>query len=286
MSHQSETDKQLKLRVREVAALNELQFVKTAPLVILLQFPPKRSDADGENSGNAFEAIAAACRELDEKSIVAVLTTPEDAARLLPYLQSVLHFQLWIAVKTQNSRYNVGEGRLPRKHSALLILSRCRNSLRHTLTRIAYTYCPACGKTTKDYGGKKHTYNPYGTLMSDVWRDIEVDVGQDTSAIYERLRDLFGLEPYNQVEVFDLRRCLELQPSTPAARAQEPATNLFGDAVRSIDSRLINGDCLTALRSLPDASVGFCFADPPYNLQKRYDKWDDAFRDPTIFPVV
>ena len=31
--------------------------------------------------------------------------------------------------------------------------------------------------------------------------------------------------------------------------------------------RILNGDCVEAMRSLPDASVDLVFADPPYNLQ-------------------
>jgi len=30
--------------------------------------------------------------------------------------------------------------------------------------------------------------------------------------------------------------------------------------------RILNGDCVEAMRSLPDASVDLVFADPPYNL--------------------
>lgn len=35
------------------------------------------------------------------------------------------------------------------------------------------------------------------------------------------------------------------------------------------------GDCLPVLRQLPDASVDVCFADPPFNLEKRYGSYDD-----------
>ncbi len=52
-------------------------------------------------------------------------------------------------------------------------------------------------------------------------------------------------------------------------------------------NRVINGDCLNALRQLPDASADLVFADPPYNLQlggdlmrpnnTRVDGVDDAW---------
>ena len=31
--------------------------------------------------------------------------------------------------------------------------------------------------------------------------------------------------------------------------------------------QILPGDCVTAMRSIPDASVDMVFADPPYNLQ-------------------
>lgn len=40
--------------------------------------------------------------------------------------------------------------------------------------------------------------------------------------------------------------------------------------------QVIVGDCLKALRKIPDASIDACFADPPFNLNKRYGKHDDA----------
>lgn len=39
--------------------------------------------------------------------------------------------------------------------------------------------------------------------------------------------------------------------------------------------QIIVGDCLPALRKIPDDSVDVCFADPPFNLKKRYGKYDD-----------
>jgi modification methylase len=40
-----------------------------------------------------------------------------------------------------------------------------------------------------------------------------------------------------------------------------------GTAAPQLQSRIIVGDCVEAMRKLPDASVDLIFADPPYNLQ-------------------
>jgi modification methylase len=49
----------------------------------------------------------------------------------------------------------------------------------------------------------------------------------------------------------------------PKARAAEPAALPSGLPV----GRILPGDCVEAMRSLPSASVDLVFADPPYNLQ-------------------
>jgi len=39
--------------------------------------------------------------------------------------------------------------------------------------------------------------------------------------------------------------------------------------------RVILGDCLTELKKIPDNSVDVCFADPPFNLDKKYASYRD-----------
>lgn len=38
---------------------------------------------------------------------------------------------------------------------------------------------------------------------------------------------------------------------------------------------IIVGDCVKKLQGIPDNSVDVCFADPPFNLEKKYGKYDD-----------
>jgi site-specific DNA-methyltransferase (adenine-specific) len=40
-------------------------------------------------------------------------------------------------------------------------------------------------------------------------------------------------------------------------------------------SQIIHGDCLKALRAIPDESVDMTFADPPFNLNKKYNSYRD-----------
>ena len=55
-------------------------------------------------------------------------------------------------------------------------------------------------KTTKDYGGKKHLYHAFGTLMSDIWRDLEFNPYIDIEPLIDRLQDVFGIGLYKQIK--------------------------------------------------------------------------------------
>jgi DNA modification methylase len=280
MAHWSENGKKLEVVSFQIESLPQFEKINgNAPDVYFFRLPFLRSIKDANASESAFEKISDFCSKLNSQAVVCVLTTPADAAMLSPYLEKHLKFQLWVAIKTSSESYSNSDNALPQNHAALLIFTKYKDNLRHTKTRVQYTYCPACGKTTKDYGGKKHIYHEYGTLLSDVWRDIEVNPNENIDVIINRIGDLFGLEPHQQIRLLDLQYCAELQPAqTQRGEIIAVETN----AVR-LSSRLINDDCLTALKEIPDNSVDFCFADPPYNLKKKYDKWDDDLESVEYF---
>ena len=67
---------------------------------------------------------------------------------------------------------------------------------------------------------------------------------------------------------------------TQKLRGQDPRAALpVGEILR--------GDCIEAMRSLPDASVDMVFADPPYNLQLGGDlaRPDGRCSDRSLGPV-
>jgi DNA modification methylase len=278
MPHLAEDSSRLPLRTKVVSSLAATAALRPqrTPSVVLMWFPAGRSDKDASEGEQAYSQIARIASGLHERSTLCVLTTPPDAARMVRVLDRDLTYQLWVAVKTRDGAGKSALGQLHKRHVALLVYTRYSGSLMHVKTRVAYTYCAACRRTTKDYGGKKHLYHEYGTLLSDVWRDIDCDPAQDIGAVIDRLRDLFGVGPYKDLLLLDMRNCSELGPYPVRAPSEVTPTRHTSGPSNSKDSRLLLGDCLEKLASIPNDSVDFCFADPPYNLKKKYDRWDDA----------
>ena len=41
-------------------------------------------------------------------------------------------------------------------------------------------------------------------------------------------------------------------------------------------NKIIRDDCLAVLKKIPDSSVDMAFADPPFNLKKKYNHYEDS----------
>ncbi|MGA2669664.1 MAG: DNA methyltransferase [Ignavibacteria bacterium] len=204
-----------------------------------------------------------------KESLTAILTSPIFAADFCAQLNNKTRLKLWIAVKLANPIGN--KFSLKEHHAALLIISRDPGSLKHTKTRISYKYCIVCNKTIKDYGGKKHIFHEYGTLISDVWRDIAVDYEDLPMDLIDRLKDLFGLREYKFLNIYDQREYFR-----PLNKKRQFSLAIHKENNYSENSKLYNGDCIEQLKRIPDNCIDFCFADPPYNLNKNYKNWDDG----------
>jgi site-specific DNA-methyltransferase (adenine-specific) len=215
-----------------------------------------------------------------------------------------MEYKFWFVVRQDRSAIegqrerHANPGRLAREHAGFLIYSRSKKPLRHADLRIAYEYCPACGRSTKDYGGKKHLYHPFGTLTSDVWKDIAVDPADPfPEPVIARVRDLLAVPPRRRM------LCLAVESLEEASRLPLPDPvwePLFPGAPNPLESpgplptrqasprspasararlkngSLVHGDVLRVLDKLPAGSVDFVFADPPYNLSKRYASYGDS----------
>ena len=272
MTHLSENSRRLTISTQTIESKQTLfDSVFGFGDVCFLRLPVAEERNKGASLIGVGELVAQVSERLLKSATLLIYGDVADLVHVHAVLANRLHYQLWIAIKREPLGYSSTQTALPQHHIGVLVYTKYDGQLQHTKTRLAYTYCPICNKTTKDYGGKKHTYHEYGTLISDVWRDISVDANGNIRVILERFADLFGLEHYHNLRGFDLSLLL--------TQRRLPDRNLFSKSAiletEFQESILLNGDCLEELRKLPDNSIDFAFADPPYNLNKEYRGYAD-----------
>lgn len=278
MTHLSEDSRPLTIRTKVV--LNEEEILAETAVynhICLLILPPHNEQTRSQPHHSLLDLISAIAENMGKDATLITVGEPVDLVHAHSHLQN-LTYQLWISVKRQTIRHSQNQNFIPENHIGALVHTKYTGSLQHTTTRLKYTYCPACQKTTKDYGGKKHTYNSYGTLLSDVWRDIACDLEGDLSPLFQRFADLFGLEHYQELLILDMRSMVAQplwQVREPAAPKYHLQPALFMQQEKTPPGKLIQGDSLDNLRQLPANSVDFAFIDPPYNLGKNYNNYAD-----------
>lgn len=265
MAYRSESDFQLEI-------IDHLDSVRIdgSGSVFLFHYSTQRSHGQNICANYFTDKYSEFADSLPDDSIVCFLLDSLAACDLISQLQGKLHYRLWVAI--ERSEPLPKEGQLPDNHVALVVFTKHSKSFKHCRIQIQYTICPACGKTTKDYGGKKHLYSPYGTLMSDVWRDIKYFENKYPEDVLKRLSALFAVEPYVRLYYYDYRNRSDIFCRSEAVKKEN---SLHTVSEIAIESQLINDDCIKVLRNLPENFVDFAFADPPYNIKKKYDNWHD-----------
>lgn len=271
MPHLSESTN--KLSIQKVEDLQDI--TASTEDVYYIKYPYYPSFENIPNIDGMIRDLNRFIERTNANATIAVLSSPAFIAEFLSRLTDRAYFKLWIGVKLKEPLIGTKK-RLPQHHAALAIITRYKENLQHAKTRIAYTFCPFCERTTKDYGGKKHLYHEYGTIMSDVWRDIAIDYNTDEE-ITARLCDIFGIPPYRTLKYVDFSQTgLLSNPAINAINDKQTVQTADFQYNGNADSAIINGDCLAILKELPSNSVDFCFADPPYNVDKKYDHYNDA----------
>lgn len=220
---------------------------------------------------------------------------PEELPSMGVYLDGCLTFKYWIAIESQpRSR---GHG-LPSVHAALLLFAKgAKFNVRRV--RFPHEQCRACARPLRDWGGKSHLRHPDGFAISDVWKSLPLaDNYRRLSpavlrTIFELLPDsptkLAGIlapeegtslaEPPSRYEVHALQ--LPLPGFVPSSKRVEPQPleSLGAQAEGQLWDVVIQGDALEVLKRYPDESVDLVFADPPYNLDKKYNSYEDEKGD-------
>ena len=276
MTHLSEDSKRLEINhisvTRQEAIPKELANFNDVCLLIL----PLKLQGQRSNSVEIVDSfVENVANNLGPEATLITIAETVDLVHAHAKLSASMQYQLWVSIKRTSPKIFEDNTALPEHNFGALVHTKYKGSLNHTKTRIEYTYCPACEKTTKDYGGKKHTYNSYGTLISDVWRDISADLENDLSDVIDRFADLFGIESYAQLLVLDCRKLEQIAVIKERQKYANQPSFFTPSREESNQSRLILGDSLEELRKLPDNSIDFAFADPPYNLKKKYNSYLD-----------
>lgn len=273
MTHLSEGGQRLALRHRAVQSRDDLlNQVRGFSDVCLVRLPGCNSpDAYRQPLEEIGALVAQVAASLAPDATLIMLGDVVDLVLVQAAMPTSVRYQHWISIKRTTPQAS-GHDALAHQHFGALIHTRYPRTLRHSKTRVAYTYCPVCEKTTKDYGGKKHTYHAYGTLLSDVWRDIPCDLEGDIEPVLTRFADLFGIPPYQELLVLD---CRTLHLKRAPAMFTCPTSTDEQALPAAFTNQVLHGDCLERLADLPDNSIDFAFADPPYNLSKQYSGYAD-----------
>ena len=278
MKHKVEKIKELKYKEFNVLAEDDIEINKIDNTcdVVFISFPPiKDLKADCEKY---FNFICKLSSRLGNESKIVIYADYS----VLPLLcfgienTKTLYYKTWISIR---QKLVSTENLLPNEIKGAVIFSKSNSTLNICKIKLPYTFCPACNRTTKDYGGKKHLFDEYGTTMSDVWKDISVlpcdSLPRD---VIVRIRDMFSVEANNIMIALSLwdfnwngydRK--EIKLPLHIDNKTEPA--LDSDITRN---NLINGDVLKETAKIKTNSIDYIFVDPPYNLKKQYSGYHDG----------
>ena len=155
--------------------------------------------------------------------------------------------------------------------------------------RVPHVNCAACGLNVKDWGGKKHLMNPRGAAPADVWRDLPRRKLLDGVIPEDVLRRISVLSEAMAENSLHLALPSDLKASARVGVGQGDPPAAAGGVGHDFKltalelDHVYHGDCVSFLKRVkalhPDGVFDLAFADPPYNLQKRYGKWDDALAE-------
>lgn len=274
MAHMTENLNELNIKTIILHNIDEISTqVEEIRDVCILILPPNTMDEPDYRLKNLDIIADIISPKIHNNSTLVVIGETIDLIGFHKKIYYRLRYQLFIAIKRSPSVINKNPYIIPNQYIGAMVYTKYKSPLRHKKTRIKYSYCPNCDKTTKDYGGKKHVYHNYGTLMSDVWRDFSCNLDDNIDSVINRFADLFGLECYNDLIVIDCRLLTMPRQKIDLLIPDNKSPNTNFES--RYESKLIRGDALEELKKIPDNSIDFTFADPPYNLNKKYTGYED-----------
>ena len=233
-----------------------------------------------------------AIRVLAEGGLLFVQGTPSRLPELGIYLDRRLQFKYWIAVESA-IRYT-GRG-LPSAHAAILMFSK-GSKFEINRVRFPHEMCRACGKPLRDWGGKAYLMHPEGFAISDVWKGLPAldnytgisrpvletllklvnpKMSREASGLIGPCEGLTGSSVMRDAQVEYRSGALQYTlPGFEICQVDQKAFDVQSDS-EALWNTVIQGDALEVLKKYPSDSVDLVFADPPYNLDKAYNVYND-----------
>jgi site-specific DNA-methyltransferase (adenine-specific) len=219
---------------------------------------------------------------LDDGGLLFITGLPFIVGQICGKLNDYMVFKYWIACELEPIE---NKNDTPISHYGIGFYQKViKKPKPYTLNtfdfRVPHTYCPSCDKMTKDWGGKKHMLNPNGTAYSDVWgiddklklqlNDLSPNILNIIKNLVETPEDVVYI---NSTIIYD-------------DRLNNSIINIvnYEDVVEyEYDNKVLNIDCIQFVEGLkekyPDGVYDIAFSDPPYNLNKNYNKYEDNLRD-------
>lgn len=239
---------------------------------------------------NSYPLIDKCCSQLKDGGIIFIYGLPNYLSFFGEYLSDKKKddyfylFKYWIACEFQLNE--TGKG-LPNAHIGLLMYLKSKSKHNPTpfeintkYVRIPYNDCPSCGKTTKDWGGKKHMINPLGSAISDVWSFINIPIiktNRIPAEIIERILALFSKD--KEVLIVNQSK-VKVNFTIPIDTNEIAKTSNLSLLVKN---KVIHQSCIDYLNHLrikyPEGVFDLAFADPPYNLEKNYSNYEDDLEE-------
>lgn len=246
-----------------------------------------------------YEVLKVASKSLKNGGLIFIYGAP----KYLPFYADFLNnlqegnceylFKYWIGLKFEDMFL---EQPLPNSHIGLLMFLKTKKTKNPTPFnlntkeyRIPYTNCSACGNNLKDWGGKKHLMNPLGTAVSDVWTDLKLDSKDliNPVQIIDRVHNLTITNGEKLLVVNEETKSFE-SGNYEIENAQFNNNNNNKKKKYDLNSfeylnKVVKMDCVKFMSMIkeeyPDGIYDLAFADPPYNLEKNYSKYEDDKED-------
>ncbi len=239
---------------------------------------------------------------IQDSSVIFIYGSPIQLIKFNELINNRLHFHYWISLDAGDSIEKETVDSLKHNHLGMLLYSKNKtiNWLDIKNTRTPYFACMSCSNNVKDWGGKKHLMNTAGAGLSDVWKDLYKHKGfikdkivpgvklekinthqslfnnklECPNKIKEKIEKLVGNEKIIHIKIEQSF----IKPLNLYKKVN--FKNIIIKKAEELNNQVILGDCIEEMKKLskkyPNGIFDLVFADPPYNLAKKYKEYNDT----------